>query len=158
MKWHPSLQLKTIFQCCPKLPSDDKVRLNVAGHDVAITKINAINEKNDEIVLTGQHQVNVIAIGVFLLESGLQVSAGRAEMPSRVLFTKSLTICSTKRIWSSTSFAFSASFPMSLTPTTTSSRKTIVGLPLLWQGRSARRQGQMSHFSSWCVCFRLACQ
>ncbi|GAV03452.1 hypothetical protein RvY_13872-2 [Ramazzottius varieornatus] len=68
----PKRKLKTIFQCCPKLPSDDKVRLNVAGHDVAITKINAINEKNDEIVLTGQHQVNVIAVGVFLLDSGLQ--------------------------------------------------------------------------------------
>ena len=65
-----SSQVKTLFSACPKLPSDDKVRLSVAGHDVAITKM---NEGNTELPLTGEHQVNVIALGVFLLESGLQV-------------------------------------------------------------------------------------
>ncbi|OWA50531.1 hypothetical protein BV898_15044 [Hypsibius exemplaris] len=74
----PKKKVKTIFSVCPKLPSDDKVRLSVAGHDVAITKI---NETATDLPLTGEHQVNVIAVGVYLLESGLQVCE-----PSRDVF------------------------------------------------------------------------
>ncbi|XP_055327551.1 phosphatidylinositol 4-kinase alpha-like isoform X2 [Paramacrobiotus metropolitanus] len=65
----PWSKIKPFYKACPKLPADDKIRATVAGHDVAIPKI---NEVNAEIRLTGIDQINVVALGIFVLESGLQ--------------------------------------------------------------------------------------
>lgn len=71
-----------LVQACPKLPADDKIRTTVAGHDVAIpTKI----DSNVEVTLTGLDQINILALGVFVLESGLQVNCISGSTERRVL-------------------------------------------------------------------------